>query len=516
MKKILFKLFSILMCLVLVFTSVFCVQSFAQDDFCGTDFPVIYISGQGKNIVRVNESGETERLYPINIPVNDYLEVAKNNIDVLAKALVTQEWTEFGNLIRDTMLPLFGKLALGKDGKPTDGSYCETEHCNMHIDTTTVNGKYGAEQFMFQYDWRLDPYDIADELHDYIELVLKETHSDHVGIASRCLGCCIATAYMEKYDGEHVTDFVLYASALNGVKRCSKLFAGDLFLESGAVERYVYDSSITPNEVYDELIKAFVSVFKSVYGIDLACWAFNNVWQDIYIDILPQILIETFGTFPGYWSMVSDEDYIRAKKNVFHNQDMTEWAKLIKKIDNYHYNVQVKAPEFFKKFTEKGITVSNITKYGFQTVPLFDPPDLLADGVCSVYDASMGATASGINSVLSDEYISSSSSRYISPDRQIDASTCLFPERTWFIKNILHNDFPAEINPLICAIINNHDMTVDTNENFPQYMVYSDNKLIPMTKENSQTDKYKHSLFDALLTIFKNLFAILKNSIISH
>ena len=513
MNKSFYKILSVVMCLILIFSSVFSVRVGAEDNFCGTDFPIIYIKGQGDTIVRVNESGETEQLYPVNIPVNDYLEVAKNNIDVLAKALVTQEWTEFGNLIRDTMLPVFGKFALGNDGKPTDGSYCEAEYFNTHIDTTTVNGKYTTDQFLFRYDWRLDPYDIADKLHEYIENVLKETHSDHVGIVSRCLGCCVATAYMEKYDGEYVTDFVLYASALNGVENCSKIFAGDLFLDSGAVERYVYDSSITPNKVYDELIKAFVSVFKSVYGIDLACWAFNNVWQDIYIDILPQILIKTYGTLPSYWSMVSDEDYIRAKNNVFHNQDMTEWADFIKKIDDYHYNVQVKAPEIFKEFTEKGIPVSNITKYGFQTMPIFNPPDMLSDKNCSVYDASMGAKTSAIDSELNQEYIDSVDSRFISPDKQIDASTCLFPERTWFIKNLMHNDFPAEVNSLICAIINSHGMTVDTDTNFPQYMVYSDGRLVPMTDENCETNQYKHTFSESLLTILKNLFEIIKNFI---
>ena len=30
--------------------------------------------------------------------------------------------------------------------------------------------------------------------------------------------------------------------------------------------------------------------------------------------------------------------------------------------------------------------------------------------------------------------------KYISPDKTVDASTCLFPEKTWFFKDILHEE----------------------------------------------------------------------------
>ncbi len=507
MKKTFVKLVSAALCFLLAFSSLFAVQ--AADDPCLTDFPVIYIKGQGDPIVRVNESGETEQLYPVELPVGDFIKIAEDNIDILAKAVITQKWTEFGNLVRDTLLPIYGRLALDKNGKPADGSYCEYAYCNDTINSTTVNGKYRVNQFSFRYDWRLDPYEIADELHEYIEKVLAKTKCDHVGIVSRCLGSCIAAAYMEKYDGEYVTDLVLYASALNGISKCSKVFAGDLYLNSGAVERYVYDSTVTSDPVVNELFQAFVTVFRSVYGMEPACFSFNIVWQNIYKDILPQVLSETIGTFPGFWSMVNDADYERAKDNVFHNRDLNEWAGFIKKIDRYHYNVQVKAPENFKKYAGRDISIFNITKYGFQTMPIFSPPDLLSDRDCSVEAASMGAATSGVDSTLSRKYLASADARFISPDRQIDASTCLFPERTWFIKNLIHNDFPAAVDPLICRMVNSHTMTVDSDEAYPQYMVYSEGELVPMTTENCEVKSYRHSFFEAVQIIIRNLFRLI-------
>ena len=265
-----------------------------------------------------------------------------------------------------------------------------------------------------------------------------------------------------------------------------------------------------------ELITAFVNAANGIYGLDLACWAVNNVWENIYLDIMPQILIDSFGTFPGYWSMVSDEDYIRAKENVFHNAD-GKWDSFIEIIDSYHYNVQTKAPELLKNYTERGIYVSNITKYGYQTIPLTAPSDVLSDGYCTVAQASMGATAANLSTTLSDEYIASHDSRYISPDRQIDASTCLFPERTWFVKNIQHKYFPEQVNVLLEAIVNNHGMTVDSDENLPQYMVLRDDwSFVPLTAENQNTtERYERNFWESLKMIFDWLGTKIKEFIAS-
>lgn len=58
--------------------------------------------------------------------------------------------------------------------------------------------------------------------------------------------------------------------------------------------------------------------------------------------------------------------------------------------------------------------------------------------------SSLGATVSKIGTAFSDEYIESRKAlgyeKYISPDRQTDASTCVFPEYTWFLKNAIHDD----------------------------------------------------------------------------
>ena len=97
---------------------------------------------------------------------------------------------------------------------------------------------------------------------------------------------------------------------------------------------------------------------------------------------------------------------------------------------------------------------------------------------------------------------------------QIDASTCLFPEKTWFVKNIIHKTFPKAINRLIDAIVNNgSDFTVFSDPELPQYMLYDKeaNEITPLVNENMNTDaRYHVSFFEAFKKMWKCIFELIK------
>ena len=76
--------------------------------------------------------------------------------------------------------------------------------------------------------------------------------------------------------------------------------------------------------------------------------------------------------------------------------------------------------------------------------------------------------------------------KYISPDKQIDASTCLFPEYTWFIKGCSHGFYSTcERDLLLTTIDADRQLTVD---DFPytRFIVYNyaENTFTAMTEEN--------------------------------
>ena len=522
MKKLSERVLSVFLSLVIVLTAVIVYNPAAcADEAKGTDIPLVYVVGQGNGLC-VTENGKKREIYPLDIPTDDLMQAAKDNLDVFAKAVFTQEWEEFGDVLHDIIAPLFEELKLDENGEAPNGSRADWSYSVSKLkNKKPVNGKYSTRTFTFNYDWRLDPNKVADQLHQYIKDICQVTGYEKIALTGRCLGACIVAAYMNKYDGEYVQDLILHCSALNGATICSKAFSGDLYFDADSIERFMYDmeldADLEMDNVMNELLKSFVTLFNKTYGLDLTCWAINNVWEDIYHDVMPKTLIETMGTWPGFWSMVGDEDYIRAKENVFYGQDMEKWSNFIDIIDDYHYNVQVKAADNLRGYAERGIDVYNITKYGYQTVPISAPANVLSDSYCTVFDASMGATTTTLDSCFDTAYISNAQQngtlKYISPDKQIDASTCLFPERTWFIKNVPHKEFPEDIDRLLDALVNNEDMTVDTVKEFPQYLVFEDDVMSPQTYENMDTTtvKYKHSFFDALRTFFENLFAIIRD-----
>ena len=60
--------------------------------------------------------------------------------------------------------------------------------------------EFGAEHtYFYYYDWRLDPFDIADGLNDMINLAMEEAGSDKVNIICCSMGGVETLAYMTEY-----------------------------------------------------------------------------------------------------------------------------------------------------------------------------------------------------------------------------------------------------------------------------------------------------------------------------
>ena len=89
------KIISVLLCLSILagIIAVASPMSFAAAD--GADIPVVHVVGTGSKIIRIDENGEEETLYPIQIPENYINEKAEVILPVFAKAFFTQEWGEF-------------------------------------------------------------------------------------------------------------------------------------------------------------------------------------------------------------------------------------------------------------------------------------------------------------------------------------------------------------------------------------------------------------------------------------
>ena len=163
---------------------------------------------------------------------------------------------------------------------------------------------------------------------------------------------------------------------------------------------------------------------------------------------------------------------------------------------------------------DAGINFYIFAKYNFAEFPLYEGATAQSDADTPVFRQSFGATCAEYNKVLSEEYLASVSTdnlKYISPDRIIDASTCLFPETTWFVKDLHHNYFAPLENPSV--EIMRYDITVDS-EKYPQYMENVENaSLTPLMVTDEDLNKTENNYFTALFDFMKAFFNLIVNLI---
>ena len=129
--------------------------------------------------------------------------------------------------------------------------------------------------------------------------------------------------------------------------------------------------------------------------------------------------------------------------------------------------------------------------------------------------ASGGAVCAPLGKTLDEAYIAAKEAerQYISPDKQIDASACMFPEYTWFIRDMGHVDYPiGDSTDLILTFADSEEqLDVQSLEKYPQFMKYSyaDNTLTPV-KENAEKT-FAEKFFGALIEFMRKISAFFRD-----
>ena len=150
---------------------------------------------------------------------------------------------------------------------------------------------------------------------------------------------------------------------------------------------------------------------------------------------------------------------------------------MIRKIDAYHYGVQAKAKQILKKASASGCRIAVLANYGKYAIPLTKSMRVSDDYLIDTALSSGGAVCANVGETLPDDYVQQRDRRHnhLSPDRAIDASTCMFPEWTWFIRDMGHLDFPygsQGMDFLLWLIGMDKQYTVWTSDRYPQFMQY--------------------------------------------
>ena len=486
--------------------------------------PVICIYGEDTPLGIKQEDGHYERI-GAEIDVEKVKHAFLDDPNIIIRASFTQDWTEVCDIITELLVDTYKDMVLDENGEPTDGSESiYTAYSKKSLKNRYNSPNANMDSLGFNYDWRLDPYENMERLHDFIDTVIEATGSEKVALYGRCLGACYEVLYYDLYKDERISDMILSHSALLGMSPIGEAFSGNLSVNADSVERFVYeydmgiDYKVNDNlTITDDLIRQVLKILVDIYGLDMFCWVTTNAYQHIYDYITPRVIKQCFGSFPGYWAMCEDKYYEDAKKVVFAGEE-EKYANFIKKIDKYHYNVMTRAEDILKEAADNGVKISSIVKYGFQLCPGIEDSNALSDHILKVEPASLGATCSGNDKYFTDEYVKSETAKgngkYISPDLKINASTCMFPDTTWFIKNVDHKYNPDSVNDLVFAIAGDENITVDTFDEYPQFLYHDEEsgEIVPLdpSVHITRSDEFNQTIANTpirkIKVIFKPLF----------
>lgn len=133
---------------------------------------------------------------------------------------------------------------------------------------------------------------------------------------------------------------------------------------------------------------------------------------------------------------------------------------------------------------------------------------------------SYGATCSKTNRKLSKNYVAENPNctehNHISPERKVDASTCLFPDFTWFIRDSWHDNY-GDFSYWLGRNIFNADrqLTVYDFDDMPQYVQQGDgaDNYVVITDETvsrNPNDSNKLSPVMKLVKFFDKLIQLIK------
>lgn len=498
------KLLSILLCLAVA--AGIAVPSFAAEK--KTAFIVV----SGMNTFPLYEN-ETQKVFPMTGET-----IASMVFRLLPPSLLfllNGDYDRMSDGVLPVLSDVFGPLACDDKGDSINNIDTVTFDRSLVNDTEAfVNEdsdelavvragmeKFGVENtFFFNYDWRMNPLDHADRLNDFIKTVKAETKCDRVALAAFSMGGTVTCSYLYKYGSSDVDSVALYSTAFQGTSCVGSLFTGDMDISMYGLMRRL--AQLTRNNALENLV-LYLGNLLEVTGINSALEKFVNGITDNSKDrIYSELLSPVFGHMEGLWALVDEPNYEAAKKLML---DETRNAELIDEIDEYHYNVQQNAEKILKE-AQNDTKVYIVAQYNMQGLPISQTAatsnnDYLIDAA----NASGGAVCADLDTTLGEGYVQkvNDGHNHLSYDGQIDASTCMFPEHTWFIRDMGHVDYPyGESTDFIIRIAESEEyLTVFDDEKYPQFMQFSygDGRLTPVDEsinDKTASDKaYDVALF---------------------
>ncbi|MBQ6897872.1 MAG: hypothetical protein IJN70_02735, partial [Clostridia bacterium] len=185
------KVLSLVLSLLLICSVFVPAVSAAQEE----EYPIIYVPGTRNPLYAdKNNPSQDNRIWKIGVDVGAVVkEALAPCLKELALGIVRDDYTAYCDELANTVVPLFEKIVLDKNGEASNGSGVEKESASRSY--PAKSGNYGLWDYHFVYDWRLSPMDVCHQLKAHIDRVKTLTGKDKVVLIGRCMGANMISAY---------------------------------------------------------------------------------------------------------------------------------------------------------------------------------------------------------------------------------------------------------------------------------------------------------------------------------
>lgn len=503
MKKILSVALAIIMVL-----SAFSMCALAANE---EKVPVVLLQGySGPDLAYADENGdpivvdgEVQLAWPLN-----YDDLGSDIADLLADVALNDAdlTTEIANKIREYLAP----IGMNDDGtsknnlvpypsgaQATRASTLIENGMEEYIPESVVAEMamehVGAENvFGFTYDWRKSQVDYAKALDEYIQDVKEITGSDKVDLYGLSHGGQYGTTYLCLYGWKGDVRRAMFGNpATLGNTLCGSLFTGEyLDIPLDEVVEFI--------EHGFEYEKNWEWLFKIITAEDLVAGA-NIVVNDP--DLWKGII-----SIPSLWDFVPADYFDSALDytglNLIDNQklylDTVTYHELIADNDN--------VAKILKRLENNGMQIGYIAGYGYTSINGKYNSDILIDTHLSTgSDCALAGEMFASNYTQANTNCSNPNHYHISPEFNIDASTGILPDSTWYVRDqghgmIMHDEYTkALVHDFLWGDIKN----VYSSKAYPQFnLSQNDGEVVYMRFDNTSVGY--HSSDDTALVI-KNM-----------
>ena len=419
--------------------------------------PVIDLRGfMSSQIYEDRNDPDSTRLFP---PEKDgLLTLARRLLPSITRFTVDKNWDVLGNKLIPALNELLLPVAADEKGdvKGETGplfTYPSKEEIRKNPDIS------------FVYDWRDDPYVSASQLNDFVNYVADDCGYGKVALECHSYAGVVTLTYLATYGTEKIESVCFNATAVYGAAFAGELMQGKVNLSVDGLTAFL--EGLIDQSEYEGLLRGLITIFDDLGGLAFLCSFINDLFDHLSSRIWKESIVPVFGSWLSVWDMVPDDEQ-EAGRAFVAKTGVTLSDAFRSRTDKFDANIRSRRAPLLRSVNDQR-SLYVIARYGYAGVPLGGIWTANSDGVLTTEAESFGATCDRLD-IMSVPKLENMP--MISPNGAIDASTCLFPSHTWFIRNCKHTEHDPVLKEFTGKLLRSKgQQTVESFAEYPQFLI---------------------------------------------